>query len=504
MKIVFFLRNTCQASKRLSSKEIEEAIDLVNELAFNGFTREVQQLVFSREEITNENILKLCILSGTKTLTGFRKTSSVQFLHETVQEYFTAAHVTKNLKAGNRKPWEKIKEMYRKLFRPDVHTETTSRKRARYDQLSSAAPAKNKRAELLGSATKKYVNSTADIAATLKANHKASLENGFFDNDIDVPKIHKVMKSFQETQSFTDEEFEAMFDFLIEYISKCSPEQRRKHKEFAMEMAYNDEISKHIAVLNMVNAGVNLDPTAFGEMMLSHAERTLASGEIASFQSVIPQIQWLQDQANSMKILFRFIVGKLDGDLVNQILGEIAELLVDRALDSDSGEALPIIFLVRYMQDLMVEVQTPSPTLQARQYSGIIECMKDATCCEGIQTKAAFNALRLEGFSQDLQPIIHLIQRVKKFTLIELHKIDGSQVSQDHCKELSMALSSAAALSLTLDGIRGAGLMQGILAGLPSTLERLAVCDVTKSDVLPASCTSQSQMPLLGGQSYWC
>ena len=70
--IVSFLRNTCEASKRLSPKEIEEAIDLVNELAFNGLTREVQQLVFPREEITNENILKLCILSGTKTLRGFR------------------------------------------------------------------------------------------------------------------------------------------------------------------------------------------------------------------------------------------------------------------------------------------------------------------------------------------------------------------------------------------------------------------------------------------------
>ena len=271
--------------------------------------------------------------------------------------------MTKNLKARNRKPWERIKEMYRKLFTCDTPTETTSRKRAKRDQHSSTAAASEERAKLLGSAIKKYVNSTENITATLKSNHKASLENGLFDDEIDVPKIYKVMKSFPEAQSFTDEEFNAIFDFMVEYISKCSPEQRRKHKEIAVDIAYKYEIGKYTAILNKFSALVNQDPTTFGQKMLSHAERSLSSGETASFQSVIPQIQWLQDQANSMKILFRFIVGKLEGDLVSQILGEIAELLVEHAVDSDSGEALPIIFLVKYMEDLKTEIQPSSQWL---------------------------------------------------------------------------------------------------------------------------------------------
>ena len=492
--LVFFLRETCKACKDLNSIQIEEAMDLVNELAFRGLTQEVQQLVFPREEITNENIFKLCILSGKKTLTNFRETSSVQFLHKTVQEYSTADHVTKNLNAGNRKPWERIGEMYRKLFTRNTPTETTSRKCAKRDQYPSADAASGKRAKLLGSAVKKYVNSTENIAATLKSNHKASLENGLFDDEIDVPKIYKVMKSFPEAQSFTDEEFNAIFDFMIEYISKCSPEQRRKHREIAIDIAYKYEIRKYTAILNIFNDWVNRDPTRFGEIMLSHAERSLSSGETASFQSVIPQIQWLQDQANSMKILFRFIVGKLKGGLVHQILGEIAELLVEHAVDSDSGEALPIIFLMKYLKDLKTEMQTSSLKLGTDQPSEsfkqvdtdlsipAIMYINHATCCERIQTNTAFNALTVKNISVDLPPIVQLIQRVKNITLIELQGIDASPVSQDYCEELSKALSPAPVRSLTLDGICGVGLVHRVLAKLPSTLERLFVRTVTESD----------------------
>ena len=411
-----------------------------------------------------------------------------------VQEYSTADHVTKNLKARNREPWERIKEMYRKLFTCDTPTETTSRKLAKRDQHSLTAAASEERAKLLGSAIKKYVNSTENIAATLKSNHKASLENGLFDDEIDVPKIHQVMKSFPETRSFTDEEFNAIFDYMIEYISKCSPEQRRKHKEIAIDIAYKYEIGKYTAILNKFSVLVNQDPTTFGQKMLSHAERSLSSGETASFQSVIPQIQWLQDQANSMKIMFRFIVGKLEGDLVSQILGEIAELLVEHAVDSDSGEALPIIFLVKYIQDLITEIH-PSPlALATGQYSesfkqldtnisiSAIMYINDATCCERIQTNTAFNALTLKEILPNLTAIIQLIKRVKKLTLIEMQGIDASLVSQDYCEELSKALSLARARSLTLDGVCGVCLVHPVLAKLPSTLERLSVRGVTESD----------------------
>ena len=100
--------------------------------------------------------------------------------------------------------------------------------------------------------------------------------------------------------------------------------------------------------MNMFSAQineVNLDPTGFGEMMLSHAERTIASGEIASFQSVIPQIQWLQDQANSMKILFRFIMWENWMETWSfKFLERSAELLLEHAIDSDSGEVLVRLF----------------------------------------------------------------------------------------------------------------------------------------------------------------
>ena len=451
-KLIFYLKKTCEASKGLSSTEIEEAIKFGNELAFRGLTQNVQQLVFPREEITNENIFKLGI-SGTKTLTDFRRTSSVQFLHKTVQECSTADHVTKNLKAGNRQPWEKIKELYKKLFENCTDAQSTSTKRAKQSYYSSIATTSHTQAKVLGKATMKLVRSLMnrkDTMSDFKTATKASMEIGLFDDDeIDVPKTYQVMKSFPQMQSFTDKEFSCSFDFMIEYLSRCSPEQRRKNKEVVTDIVNNDKVTRfHTVLLPRINALVNQDPTGFGEFMISQAERSLSSGETVSFQSVIPQIQRLQDQANSMKILFKFIVGKLEGDLVNQILGEIAELLVEHAVDSDSGEALSILFLRKYMQDLMTEIQTSSLKLGTEQHyklfdgdmsNPVITYIKtDAdwervnTGCERIQIESAFNALRVEGISRNLPTVTQLIRKMKKLTLIELESTNASVFSQKH------------------------------------------------------------------------
>ena len=192
-------------------------------------------------------------------------------------------------------------------------------------------------------------------------------------------------------------------------------------------------------------------------MMLSQAERSLSSGETVSIQSVIPQIQWLQDQTNSMKMLFRFIVGKLEGDLISQILGEIAELLVEHAVDSDSGEALPIIFLKKYMQDLKTEIQTSSQTEQHSQnYKRVdtdfsiramkyintdTDCERIKPCFERIQTETAFNALRVEEISRNLPAVTQLIQKMKKLILIELQSTNASVFSRNHLQEFSEVLS---------------------------------------------------------------
>ena len=53
-------------SEGLTEDEINAAVDEINELAFRGLTRDDRQLVFSRDEIKNENIMKLGLLAAEK------------------------------------------------------------------------------------------------------------------------------------------------------------------------------------------------------------------------------------------------------------------------------------------------------------------------------------------------------------------------------------------------------------------------------------------------------
>ena len=106
--LVFYLRKTCEKCKGLTEDEIRAAMDEINELAFRGLMRADKQLVFSRDEIQNENILKLGLLAAEKSGSGFKPTTDLYFLHGTLQEYCAADHVTKGIKNGNRRPWEAL------------------------------------------------------------------------------------------------------------------------------------------------------------------------------------------------------------------------------------------------------------------------------------------------------------------------------------------------------------------------------------------------------------
>ena len=104
--LVSYLRKTCEDSKGLTEEEIREAMDEISELAFRGLARDDRQLVFSRDEIQNENIMKLGLLAAEKSGTGFRPTTTLYFLHTTLQEYCASDHVTKGIEKGHISMWE--------------------------------------------------------------------------------------------------------------------------------------------------------------------------------------------------------------------------------------------------------------------------------------------------------------------------------------------------------------------------------------------------------------
>ena len=105
-ELVFYLRQAGQDSKGLTDDQIKEAMDEISELAFRGLTRDNRQLVFSRDEIKNENIMKLGLLAAEKLGTGFKPTTVLYFLHTTLQEYCAADHVTKGIENGTTRPWK--------------------------------------------------------------------------------------------------------------------------------------------------------------------------------------------------------------------------------------------------------------------------------------------------------------------------------------------------------------------------------------------------------------
>ena len=113
-RLVKFLRKTCKASRGLTDAQVTEAMDEVNELAFKGLMREDRQLIFDRDEIQNENIYNMGVLSAEKIGSGFNPVEKFQFLHKTLQENAAADHVVKNIKKDDWGPWLTIVELFEK------------------------------------------------------------------------------------------------------------------------------------------------------------------------------------------------------------------------------------------------------------------------------------------------------------------------------------------------------------------------------------------------------
>ena len=101
-------------------------MDGVNHLAFRGLTRKDKQLVFSRDEIKNNNVRKLGILTAEKAGSGFNPTEVLQFLHKTFQENSVADHVVNGLLNNDRESWE----IMMRLLRAEVQENKPQRRRS--------------------------------------------------------------------------------------------------------------------------------------------------------------------------------------------------------------------------------------------------------------------------------------------------------------------------------------------------------------------------------------
>ena len=476
----------------LSEEDIEAAMQETNQLAFRCLIKD--QLVFPTNLITNEHILKLGLLSVTKTATPHGKLSLAQFPHKTLQEYAAGGHVATEYIAGRTAAWGQVKRIFVELFKS---TERSSYSCRGETNRSFHLPDTAEQQKNIINGMKKFIGAIMDNprgrVAAIQTMARVFHDAGIYDDDPDKLKLRKVAQSLREAKYMTEEEFNASFEFMFDILSMADREQKKKLTERLNKTLHSSFVAGKFALeLLLMGNWIDKSPDEAIEVMSSTFQSFFSSKAMVSSKVVAKHVQWLQDQVNSTKILFRFILGKLTRypQLADKILKEIAELLLDHAFDSSSGEVLSIHFIQQYLLDLMPEAgfshQFPSSALYSSEMdipSDFFEAPlvvhlnsqlpRDVQLPDMTETKA----LSLAKIDSNFQPAIKHIENMKNLKLMELRDIKEKVLPGDQSQSLAKALSSTRLVSLVMDGIQDYTLCTALLENLPCSLLRLTVLD---------------------------
>ena len=463
--LLLSVRRTCDGSEELNDIEIDEVENTLNELAFKSLTQDTRDRVLLREDIANDNMFKVGILSGTN------------FLHETFRAFSTAGHITRELRQGNRDPWEMIKETYVQELR------VSDSRKSRF-QIPLCRDVID--IEALTSATKKFINNIKinekGQAKTIRILLKAAVTKGFLhDDEVDREKLWKICSLIAELDSFTEQEMKTTVHFMADFLSKLNREQKHRYTEMIVDFLDSD--GTEFTYVSDIRERMNKSPKQFTETMMAITQQIVSSGEQFNLQSVNKELLWFQHQSNSMKGLFRFIMGKLRGsNMARDVLKEIGELLVTNSVDNNNGQALSVSFLKQYIQHLMAEGGMPSDTANLALHASdttcntsnraldipAVLCIK-ATIPEFRESNVRPTALKLEDITGNLSPSINLIETLKYLTVVELYRVktsDSRNVEQlaeclqcrpivsVHMEELDTVLSIAVVRKLSPTALR--------------------------------------------------
>ena len=502
------LKKIRDGNTRLSEEEIGTAMDETNKLAFQCLMKD--QLVFPTNSITNEHIFRLGILSVTQTATPYGKLSLAQFPHKTLQEYAAGGHVATEYINGRRGAWEKVKIMFSQLFKS---TEGNSYScKAETNRSFHSTRTEDQRKHIM-TATKKFIeavmNNHRGRVAAIRRLAKVFVDKGFYHTELDKPTMREAAENLPEFKDMTQDEFNAGFEFGFEILSLADQEHRTKMIQRSKRVHQsNFHAGKYAIILFMLLNWMDKNPDEAIEILSSTLLTSISSNVMISSRAVTKQVQWLQDQANSTKILFRFILGKLTmhRQLAEEILKEIAELLLEHAFDSSSGEVLTIHFIQQYLLDLMLEAgfshQFPSTAL----YSSEMELPPDFTEApllvhinshsseKRIPDITKARALSVAKINSAFHPAINQMENMQNLMLMELRDTEDKALDSDYSQRLANALSSTRLVSLVLDNIQDPSLCTHILQNIPSSLLRLTMVDSTpsKTSQLPSVVNLQS------------
>ena len=428
-ELLLSVRGACDGSEELNDVEIDEAVNTINQLAFKGLTQDIKDCILLRENIVNDNIFKLGILSGT------------DFLHTTLRAFSTAGYITRELRQGDRAPWGMIKEMYVRQIRVSDSSKSRFQIPLCRDVIDM---------ESLTSATKKFINNIIinekGQAQTIRILLKAAVTKGFLhDDEVDREKLWKICSLIPELDSFTEQEMKTAVHFLADFLSKLNTEQKQGCKEMIVDFLDSDKTD--LTYVSDIRKRVDKNPKQFTETMMAITQKIVSSGEGLTVQSVNKELLWFQHQVNSMKGLFRFIMGNLRGsDMARDVLKEIGELLVTNAVDNNNGQALSVSFMKQYIQHLMAEAGIPLDTANLALHASDTTCNTNNTAvaipavlCIKItipkcrESNVISTALKLEDVTGNLSPSINLIEKLTHLTVVELYRIkttDSRKVEQ--------------------------------------------------------------------------
>ena len=380
-ELVFFLRKSCKQSKDLTEDELQAAMNEVNELAFKGLIREDKKLVFSRDEIKDDNVRKLGILTAEKAGSGFKPTEVLQFAHLTIQEHSASDHVVKRLLSDDRGPWEALIEQFHK----DASTKDQELPEIQRRKFTTTHPIPEETDELgrknmiVKSALQKLLTealSRPDIEKEFRYFLHKLVEAGVYDEEIDFTRIYQVFTSYPGADKvLTEEEQRVLAHYLLRELLMETPKEWRAHEKSWLKMLLRKtkekqnptllknyildqkEMYQWLASNPEMGKQILIQVANFHKIHHSHPELLKESQFNMPYQYIAQEFSQLLERVEYDKTLFRFIIGKLANNpaVRDVILQEMASLVIQHSFDPDTGGILPITEMVRYISDLKSE-----------------------------------------------------------------------------------------------------------------------------------------------------
>ena len=485
--LVVYLRNTYKSNspneKVMSQEEIQEAMKEASELAFKGLTREDRQLVFLREEIKNGNVFKLGLLSGEKTGSGFRPTAVLQFVHKTVQEHSASDHVVSRLHDNDRSPWETLLKQFRVDAERNLAVNDELTREEDPQQSTSEAEDERSQTKILSTAVTKVMNVMASHprrnAFLLEILHLLTVR-GAFDEEVDVTSIWNGFKDHPAfAEVLTREEKEVIFDFIaLELLIETAPEWRAQQKHWVenIDPRCDAVISTWFLGLQTVTNWIQKDPDMAKEKLKEMAAVFTSNGNLPT-QSVSQDFTHLWDHLGSYKTLFRFIIGKLSPELLQEILLEIALLAVRYSFDESTGGVLPFYLLQSLIEDLLRE-NRPEDTLDVSLVSPPLMHLKLGTL-RPTNRKCHLSAVKISGGKDIGQTLIYnLMQQLATIRTVHTAELEDITLGAGHaprlCADFVGVLYQSRIVSLELRNV-ASSLTSQLTRRLPPSVKRLSI-----------------------------